>query len=232
MNILRILPSFLVLIFWISSWFPTAPDRGAIFVAAGCILGLIAAHLTAKPQSKRTRPSKTTAALAVALLIIGALLALMTWVEGTSANGAIMLFYVLGFVGYLLLFSAALSSEQALRGYPLVGGVVLCLMASWSWASAIGMYAHRGATEHADTACILVPNPSDYDTELNSIWEMRLPQVGSRRTSPSGSYLWEYHAILVAQTDGRTGHYNWSKKWMRFERLDPVRNPYLPRICP
>jgi hypothetical protein len=95
-NILKALPSFLVLIFWISSWFPTAPDRDAIFVAAGCILGLIAAHLTAKPQSNRTRSSKTTAAFAVALLIIGVPLALMTWVEGTSASGAVMLFYVFG----------------------------------------------------------------------------------------------------------------------------------------
>jgi amino acid transporter len=203
-----------------------------IFAVAGCILGLSAAHLTAQPQRKRAKPTKATAVLATALLIIGALLALMTWVEGTSASGAIMLFYVLGGVGYILLLRAVSSPKQNKRGYRCTGALVLCLMASWSWTSAISMYAHRGATEHADTACILVPNPSDYNTELNSIWEMRLPQVRSQRTSPSGSYIWEYHAILVAQTDGRTEHYNWSKKWMRFERLDPVRNPYLPKTCP
>lgn len=231
-HIMKILPSFLALIFWISSWFPTAPERGAIFAVAGCILGLAAAHLTAKPQCKRTRPSKATTVLATVLLIIGALLALMTWVEGTSTNGAIMLFYVLGFVGYLLMVRAALSSEQTLNGYPRVGALVLCLVASWSWASAIGMYVHRGVETHADTACILIPNPSHYDTKLSSIWEMRLPQVRSRRTSPSGSYIWEYHAILVAQADGQVEHYNWSKKWMRFDRLDPVRNPYLPKTCP
>lgn len=232
MNILKIFPSFLVLIFWISSWFPAAPERGAIFAVAGCILGLSAAHLTAKPQSKCTRPSKAIAVLATAISIIGALLALMTWAEGTSTNGAIMLFYVLGFVGYILMVRAALSSEPTLHGYPRAGAVVLCLMASWSWASAIGMYVHRGVETHADTACILVTNPSHYDTKLNSLWGMRLPQVRSGRTSPSGSYIWDYHAILVAQTDGRVEHYNWSKKWMRFDRLDPVRNPYLPKTCP
>lgn len=229
---MKVLPTFLVLLFWISSWLPTSPERSAIFVAVCCILGLIIAHLTAKPQSKRARPSKATAVLATVLFTLGALLALMTWVEGTSADGAIMLFYVFGFLGYLLLLRAVLSSKQNMRGYGCAGALVLCLMAGWSWASAISMYAHRGAAKHADTACILVPNPSEYDTELNSIWEMRLPQVRSRRTSPSGSYIWEYHAILVAQTDGQVEHYNWSKKWMRFDRLDPVRNPYLPKTCP
>jgi hypothetical protein len=229
---LKILPSFLILIFWISSWFPTSLDRGAIFVAVFCIIGLMAAHLSAKPQNKHARPSKTTAALAVALLIIGALLALMTWAEGTSANGAILLFYVLGVAGYLLLVSAILSHKQTSPGYRRAGGLALCLLASWSWASAIGMYSHRGAEKQASHACILVPNPSEYDRKLNSIWEMRLPHIGSRRTSPSGSYVWEYHAILVAQVDRRTELYNWSKKWIRFERLDPARNPYLPTNCP
>ena len=225
---MKVIPTFLVLLFWLSSWFPTAPDRGAVFVAVGCTLGLIAAHLAPKPRSKRAGPSKAATVLAIALLIIGALLALMTWAEGTSANGAIMLFYVLGVVGYLLMIRAVLSPNQTKRA----GALVLCLMASWSWASAISMCVHRGAQTRARDACILVPNPSEYDTELTSIWEMRLPQVRSRRTSPSGSYIWEYHAILVAQIDGQVEHYNWSKKWMRFERLDPIRNPYLPKTCP
>jgi len=229
---LKVLPTFVVLLFWISSWLSTSPEKGAVFGVVCCILGLIAAHLAAKPQSKRASPSKATAVLATALLIIGALLALMTWAEGTSASGAIMLFYVFGVVGYLLLLSAIMSPNQNKRGYRCTGALVLCLMASWSWGSAISMYAHRGVKTHTGTACILVPNPSEYDTELNSIWEMRLPLIRSRRTSPSGNYIWEYHAILVARTDGRTEHYNWSKKWMRFEHLDPVRNPYLPKTCP
>ncbi len=199
-------------------------------MAVCCTLGLIAAHWVPKPRSKRGGPSKATAVLAIALLIIGALLALMTWVEGTSANGAIMLFYVFGFVGYFLLFSAVRSFERTRRRF--WGAGILVLLSIWSWASAIGMYNHHGTKGQSDISCILVPNPSEYDMELTSIWQMRLPLIGSRRTSPSGSYIWEYHAILVTQTDGRTEHYNWSKKWMRFERLDPVRNPYLPKTCP
>jgi len=31
--------------FWVSSWFPTSPDKWAVFVVAGCILGLIAAKV-------------------------------------------------------------------------------------------------------------------------------------------------------------------------------------------
>ncbi len=150
--------------------------------------------------------------------------------EGTSANGAIFLFYVIGFVGYLLMLSTVLSPERLRRGYR--GAALLVLLASWSWASAIAMYVHRGAEQQAKDACILVPDPSDYTLKLDSIWEMRLPEIRSRRTSPSGSYIWEYHAILVVPKDGRPEHYNWSKKWMRFERLDPVRNPYLPKTCP
>ena len=227
---MKVIPSLLVLLFWISSWFPTVPERGAIFAAVACILGLIAAHLAPKSLSERIWPSKAPAALALTLLILGAALALMTWAEGTSANEAIFLFYVVGFVGYLLMVSGVLSPERVRRGY--WGAGLLGLLAIWSWASAIGMYVHRGAKQYADDACILVPDPSDYTTKLESLWEMRLPEIRSRRTSPSGSYIWEYHAILVAQTDGRVEHYNWSKKWMRFERLDPVRNPYLPKTCP
>lgn len=228
---MKVMPSLLVLLFWISSWFPAAPERGAIFAAVASILGLIAAHVTPKkPQSKRVWPSKTTTALAVSLLILGVDLALMTWAEGTSANGAIFLFYVIGFVGYLLMLSAVLSPERLRRGYR--GAGLLGLLAIWSWASAIAMYVHRGAEQRAEDACILVPDPSDYTLKLDSIWEMRLPEIRSRRTSPSGSYIWEYHAILVVPKDGRLEHYNWSKKQMRFERLDPVRNPYLPKTCP
>ena len=198
---------------------------------AACTLGLIAAHWITKPQNKRFRPTKSIAALAIALLFFSAFFALMTWTEGTSASGAIMLFYVLGVVGYVLQISAIVSPKQASRKLPSAGSLILCLLAVWSWTSALSMYAHRGAKTQADITCILAPNPSDYDKELTSLWEMRLPQVGSRRTSPGGSYIWEYHAILVVQTEGRTEHYNWSKKWMRFEPLDPTRNPYLPKTC-
>ena len=147
-------------------------------------------------------------------------------------DGAITLFFVIGFVGYLLMISTILAPSQTLSENLGTGLVVLFLMATWSWGSAIGMYNHRGA--HADTneACILVPKLSRYDTKLSYIWEMRLPEIATSRTGPTGTVILDYHAILVAPTDGRTVLYNWSKKWMRFEILDAERNPYLPTTCP
>lgn len=201
-------------------------------VVALCALGFIAAHLAPRPSKEVVWPSRSSAALVLACLVIGALLSLMTWAEGTSANGAIMLFFVLGFVGYLLMLRAILASNRTARVYLGSGGTLLLLTAIWSWTSAIGMYVYRGADKHSDEACILVPNPSEYDREIRSLWEMRLPEIASRRTSPSGSYIWEYHAILVARIDEQTEHYNWSKRWMRFDFLDAKRNPYLPPTCP
>jgi hypothetical protein len=59
--------------FWVSSWFPTSPDKWAVFVVAGCILGLIAAHLAQKSLGELGWPAKATSALAFAVLISGLL---------------------------------------------------------------------------------------------------------------------------------------------------------------
>ena len=231
-KLLKTSSSFLVLMFWISSWFPTSPDKWAICIVAGCILGLIAAHLAQKRVGELSWLAKATSALAFVVLIGGVFFVLMRWAERTSVDGGITFFFVLGFVGYLFLIRTILDPSQTSNGYPGTGLVVLSLLAIWSWASAVGMYSHRGAKGYTNDACILTPKPNPYDTELTSIWEMRLPQVASTRVRPWGSYIWEYHAILVAQIDGRTEQYNWSKKWIRFEILDPVRSPYLPEKCP
>ena len=94
------------------------------------------------------------------------------------------------------------------------------------------MYFHYGAASDTATAFILVPNPIRYDTKLSSIWEMRLPEIATSRTGPTGTLILDYHAILVMSSSGRTELYNWSKKRMRFEILDTERNPYLPTECP
>gem|GEM_PF-2199925 len=224
--------SFLVLLFWISSWFPTSADKWAILVVVGCILGLITAHLVQKLLGELAWPEKATSALAFALLIGGLLLALRAWIKGASVDGGITLFFVLGFVGYLFMIIGVLTPRQTIGRYRHMGFVVLFLIAIWSWTSAISMYTHRGINSFTNGACILVPKPTEYDRQLSSIWEMRLPQIASRTTSPNERYIWSYHAILVAHIDGRTEHYNWSKKRMRFELLDAVRNPFLPTICP
>ncbi len=218
--------------FWISSWFPTSPDKWAVCVVIGCVLGLITAHLAQKSTGELGWPAKATSALAFVVLIGGLLFILMRVIERTSVDAGITFFFVLGVMGYLFLVRTILDPRQTPNRYRGTGLVVLSLLAIWSWASAIGMYSHRGADRYTNEACILVPNPIEYDTELTSIWEMRLPQIAASRVRPSGSYLWEYHAILITHIDGRTEQYNWSKKWIRFEVLDPVRSPYLPKICP
>lgn len=224
--------SFLASVFWISSWFPTGADKWDVFVAAGCILGLVAAHLAQKAIGERIWPAKAISALAFAVLIGGALLMMVRWPERTSVDAGLTFFFVLGSAGYLFLIRTILDPRQTPKRHRGTGLAVLSLLAIWSWTSAVSMYSHRGAYRYADDACILVPNPSQYDIELTSIWDMRLSQIAAKRMRPNGSYLWEYHAILVAQIDGRTEQYNWSKKWMRFEILDPIRSPYLPKICP
>ena len=229
---MKALSPYLVLMFWISSWFPTSADEWAIFVVAGCILGLIVAHLAQKPLGDLGWPAQMTSALAFVVLIGGTFFSLVTWVGRTSVDGAITFFFVLGIVGYLLMIRKILKPSQALSRFDIAGFVVLFIVSIWSWVSAISMYVHRGVDSYTNDACIVVPNPIEYDTALSSIWEMRLPQIASGRTSPNGKYIWEYHAILVAQVDGRTEHYNWSKKRMRFEILDAARNPYLPVSCP
>ncbi|AML51072.1 hypothetical protein RC74_07110 [Falsihalocynthiibacter arcticus] len=216
--------------FWVSSWFPTSPDKWAVFVVAGCILGLIAAHLAQKSLGERGWPAKATSALAFAVLIGGLLLILIRVTERSTVDAGITFFFVLGGMGYLFLVRTILDPRQTPKRYRGTGLVVLSLLAIWSWASAIGMYSLRGADRYTNKMCILVPNPIEYDTELTSIWEMRLPQVASTRLRPWDSYIWEFHAILVV--DGRTDQYNWSKMWIRFEPIDPVRSPYLPKNCP
>lgn len=113
-----------------------------------------------------------------------------------------------------------------------IGFWVLFLLASWSWVSAISMYVHHGVSHDTDVACILVPKSVRYDTELNSIWKMRLPEVATNGTGPTGTVILDYHAILVTPENEQIEVYNWSKKRMRFEALDTKRNPYLPTVCP
>ena len=105
------------------------------------------------------------------------------------------------------------------------------LPACWFRGSALAMYVNLGVSNEYDKSCILAITPNGYDSELNSIWEMRLPQVMSRRTGPTGTVILDYHAILVAQNSIPEVN-NWLKKRLRFEKLDLTRNPYLPTVCP
>ena len=229
---MKAVSSFLVLIFWISSWFPASLDRWAVFAIAICILGLLSALLAQRLLIEHRWPAKALSVLAVLVLIGGALLAFAAWAIGTPVDGAITLFFVVGLAGYLHMIANILAPRKTSERFLGIGPLVLFLLASWSWASALGMYVHRGASGNTAEACILVPRPVRYDTELSSIWEMRFPEVATSRTGPTGTVILDYHAILVAPSDEETRVYNWSKRRMRFEVLDKKLNPYLPTTCP
>lgn len=224
--------SFLVLVFWISSWFPASLNNWAVVATAVCFLGFLWSLLGPKQLIEHSWFAKALMALSVLVVIVGALLAFATSALGTPVDGAISFFFVLGLAGYLYMIAGILAPNPTSKRFLDIGLLVLLLVASWSWVSALGMYLHRGALGDTSEACILVPKPVRYDTELTFIWEMRLPEVATSRTGPTGTTILDYHAILVAPSDEETQVYNWSKKWMRFEVLDKKRNPYLPTTCP
>jgi hypothetical protein len=224
--------TFLVLVFWISSWFPASFNNLTIGVTAACIVGLFLAILASKQLRKQGWPAKVLSMLSICFLIAGAMVAFTQAAVGTPVDGAIALFHVIGFAGYLYMLANIIKPKWTSKGVFEIGPLVLFLLAGWSWTSALSMYFHRGALGDTHAACILVPEPDAYDTELSSIWKMRLPEVASSRTSPIGTTILDYHAILVAPSDNETLVYNWSKLRMRFETLDKKRNPYLPTTCP
>jgi hypothetical protein len=218
--------------FWISSWFPTTPHKWAIFAVVICAIGVSAAFILRQLQSGCHWPAMVFSTLSVIALIGGAVVAFMTMVKGTSTDGAIVLFFALGLAGYLHMISRMLSPKHASHWVLGAGWLALLFLASWSWLSAVGMYVHRGAPTDTGDACILVSKPDEYDTELSSIWKMRLPDIASHKSSRSGSYIFEYHAILVLPDENTSKVYNWSKVRLRFEVIDRKRSPYLPSICP
>lgn len=224
--------SLIVLAFWISSWLPTSADRWAVYTSAGLTLGLIAALLAQRVLGDRRWPAKAASALAYIALIGGALLAFLVRAVGTPVDGAITIFFALGVVGYFFMIRDILSPGQTSRGPLGRGSEILILIGAWSWASALSMYFHIGAANDTGAACILVPKYLRYDTELSSVWDMRLAEVATSSTGPTGTVILDYHAILVVPSNGQAEIYNWSKKWMRFQRLDIKRNPYLPTDCP
>jgi len=203
----------------------------AILAAAVCLLGLFSTLLGATRLVKPIWFARVVSALSVLVVIVGALLTFAASALGTPVDGVITFFFVLGLAGYLSTIASILSPYPASNRLRDIGPLVL-LLASWSWISALGMHHHRGALGDTSEACILVPKPARYNTELTSIWEMRFPEVATSRTGPTGTTILDYHAILVAPSDQETRVYNWSKRWMRFDVLDKKRNPYLPMACP
>jgi len=203
-----------------------------VVTSVGCIVGLCAAFMSKRLIAGRHWPTKALTLLAVVVLLIGAQRAGTALVTKTTADAAIMAFYAVGFTAFLKMIAAGLRPEQSSRWFLETGFLGLFILGLWSWASAVSMYGHRGATGDTAASCILVPEGLDYDIALTSIWDMRLPAFASHRAHLGKPIILNYHAILVGPDDTTPVVYNWSKTRMRFEVRDQDRNPYLPTECP
>lgn len=109
---------------------------------------------------------------------------------GTPVEDAITLFFALGLTGYVFLIRDVLLPRRTSKRHLGTGSVMLVLLAAWSWASALSMYLHIGSANDTDVSCILVPKSLRYDTELSSVWEMRLAEVVESNT---GRHLRRVH---------------------------------------
>ena len=225
----------IVLAFWLSSWIPVTFDTAAI--GAVEIFGVVATFFVAaavakKPTTQRHRIKRVLPWIAVPLLAVGIVFITILVSLGTSADGAIIIFHAVGLAAFARMLSDTVKPVESAKLRLGVGGMAMLAPATWSWVSAISMRMHRGVEAVTSASCILVPRlSSDYDTELTSIWQMRLPAFASNLTGPTGTVILYHHAILVIP-DELPDLYNWSKVWMRLEPLNRERNPYLPDKCP
>lgn len=224
---------FFVFAFWLSSWLPVPLDKDVTTVFVGFVATFLIAAFAAAKQMALCQPiGRALSWIAGVILFLGSALAFLIRAVGTPADGALAMFFVAGIVAFLGLISTVLKHLGSAKLRLGVGGMMLLSLAAWSWVSAFSMFSYRGVGTVSSAACILVPsNITDYDTELTSVWHMRLPDFWSNATGPTGSTILIYHAILVSP--GNTPDlYNWSKLRLRFEPLSRDRNRYLPERCP
>ncbi len=224
---------FFVVAFWLSSWIPVPLDMNTLVVLIGFVATIfVAAFATATRPALCHRMGRAFAWIALVFFVLGAVLATLVGALGTSAAWALAMIVVVGIAGFVGLISTVLRHSDTAKLRLGVGGTTLLALAVWSWASAFSMYSYRGIATATSNACILVPTKLfDYDTELSSVWQMRLTDFASDSTGPTGSTILNYHAILVSP-DTTPNLYNWSKVWLRFEPLNSEKNAILPDKCP
>ena len=198
-------------------------------LAASVVLLLVAVLSVQPDAAGRTRAFKPLVFAGVGVVIAGVVAAVFVSGTGTRAEAAITLFVVAGLAAFVRMCANVVGRRTDFLGGTGKAGLVLDLLAAWSWTHAFAMYAHRGVSVDQDTACIIAPVGTDYTKQVTRLVDMRLPFVVS--TVRTKSHTWAYHAILVVP-ENEPSHYNWSKLKMRFEPLDLQRNPYLPKECP
>lgn len=215
--------------FWLSCWFSIGSSTWATGLAVSVVLLLLAALVFQSNEAGKTWAFTLLCSLAFGVLIGGAVAAVFVSGAGTRAEASIVLFVAAGLAAFVRMCANVVARRTEFLGGTGKAGLVLVLLAAWSWTHAFAMYAHRGVAVDREAACIIAPVGTDYTKLVTRLADMRLPFVVS--TARIKSHIWAYHAILVAP-ENVPSHYNWSKLKMRFEPLDLKRNPYLPKECP
>ncbi len=215
--------------FWISSSFSIGSSTWAIGLAVSVVLLFLAALVFQSNEAGKTWAFKPLCSLAFGVLIGGAVAAVLVSGAGTRAEAAIVLFVAAGLAAFVRMCANVVARRTEFLCGTGKAGLVLVLLAAWSWAHAFAMYAHRGVEFDREAACIIAPVGTDYTKLVTRLADMRLLFVVS--TARTKSHTWAYHAILVVP-ENEPSNYNWSKLRMRFEPLDLQRNLYLPKKCP
>lgn len=222
-----------VVLFWLSSWVPVPPDTIGTMATLGCVATyFIAVYAAATRPSLCQRPGRVGHWVAVTGLVVGAVAALLAGGIGTSGDVALTLFFAAGGAAFVALMSTVLRHAGSATWRLGWGGMLLVGLAAWSWVSAFSMDSQRGVEAVSPAACILLPSGHlTYDTQITSVWQMRLADFASTATGPTGTTILNYHAILVSPGNN-PDLYNWSKLWLRFEPLSRVLNQPFPQTCP
>ena len=218
-----------ITVFWVSSWFSTASGIWVTGLASSVVLLLVAVLIVRPDAAGKTRVFKLLVFAAFGVLIAGVVAWVFVSGTGTRAEAAITLFVAAGLAAFVRMCANVVARRTDLLGGTGKAGLVLVLLAAWSWTHALAMYVHRGVSVDQEAACIIAPVGADYTKLVTRLVDMRLPLVVS--TARTKSHTWAYHAVLVVP-ENEPSHYNWSKLTLRFEPLDLQRNPYLQKECP
>lgn len=225
------LQSFLVVpvvLFWLSGWVPVDEGYDAIPIALLALVALV--QLGAKHVTNRRWPERLLNICTALLVLKTIFFLLLSLVFETAAAREIWLFWNLGALAYVRLLVEILRAQRGVSSRPVVYAAFLGSLAIWSWLSAFAFYAHRGVDLEGRVSCTLKPIEFEYSVRFNSLWDMRLPVFASYMGSKEELYL--FHAVLFVP-DGEPKHYNWSKRYLRFEPIDPAgQDAFLPEFCP
>lgn len=216
-----------IVIFWLSSWVPTG--QGITIPLVLATLTLLVQLGTARVQH-RLWPERLLNICSVFLVLTMVPFGLLGFYFSIDAAVEISLFWLLGSFSYVRLVVGILRAQRGETSRAVVYAGVLTSLAVWSWFSAFALYAHRGVDLEGRFSCILKPVGDKYSEGFNSVWDMRLPVFASFMHSEHDNF-YLFHAVMFVPGHVPE-HYNWSKRHLRFEPIDPAdQDAFLPRIC-